>query len=305
MHQSLVKTSVIPDLNGTASFPSVIEVQTHGRCNAACSCCPYESVSADTQANKMSDKLLAAILDECAANKHQIAQIAPYLNNEPFLDKRMLDILRFIKAKIEVPVELSTNASALTSRTIDCLVGEHLVSTLRISFFGSTRQTYEARMQLPFDRVTRNIRNLLEASRNSPIVVEIIMITTADVTQGEVDLCRSTWEPLGAKVNLFGYLDRAGAGTEVNFLPFASDKRPVIGCDLNRPFERMSIMSDGTTIICSQDWRRETNLGNVQIDGIGGVWNGAAYEALRKTMCGTGAFMSSFICRRCKLAIFD
>jgi len=305
MHQSVAKAGVAPDLNGIASFPSVVEIQTHGRCNAACSCCPYDSVSESTRANRMSDELLAAILDECATNRHRIAQLVPYHNNEPFLDVRMLDILRFIRTRIEVPVELSTNVSALTPSTIASLVTEALASTLRVSFFGATRETYEARMKLPFDRATKNLRNLLEASRNSSVDVEVVMIASGDLTQTEVDLCRSMWEPLGAKVNIFGYLDRAGTSSEINFLPFAARKRPVVGCDLNRPFERMCILSDGSTVICSQDWLRETNLGNVRDDGIAAVWNGNAYAALRATMRGTGAFASDFLCRRCKLAIFE
>ncbi|WP_457281000.1 radical SAM/SPASM domain-containing protein [Polaromonas sp. P5_D5] len=305
MHQSVQKPGLFPDLNEAFSFPSVVEIQTHTRCNAKCICCPYEALSNAEHHGRMDDDLLWKILEDCVRNRERIAQIVPYHNNEPFLDKRMVEVLAFIKREIGAPVELATNASALVPALIDKLCSELFVSTLRISFFGGNPDSYERRMQLPWERSRRNIEYLLRSAQSIGMAVELVMVATSDLRQEEIDACRAIWTPLGAKVTIFGYLDRVGSGAVQNLLPYNAHKRRVIGCDLNRPFERICILSNGDCIICSQDWHREVILGNVADTDISTVWNSAAYEALRNRFTGAITPVDQNVCHRCKLAIFE
>lgn len=305
MQQSTLIDRLVPDLNETTSFPSVLEFQTQTRCNASCTCCPYDALKSATHHGRMADELLHKILDECVKHRSKIAQIVPYHNNEPFLDRRFIDVLRHIKRHVLVPTEVSTNASSLTKTVCEQICSESLIDTLRISFFGGTKENYEQRMGLSWERAVRNVNLLLEAASGSGMKIELVIVATHSVSEQEVFHMREEWEPKGARVMVFGYMDRAGSVSVLNRLPHHAHSRKLAGCDLNRPFERICITATGDCIICSQDWTRKEVLGNVTHSTIEAVWNGKLYATMRAKMTGAAEASSDFICRSCKLAIFQ
>ncbi len=297
------------ELGEDTPFPQVVELQTTNVCNARCSVCPYEATTATlTQKGRMPDELIGRLIAECAEHRDEIAQIVPYHNNEPFADKRMIDILRQFKHKVGAAIELSTNASLMVKSKSEVLAAENLVDSLRISFFGASMLTYEARMKgLSWSTSTKNIKDLLELVDRfaSSMRVEIILIADQGLTALEVETARKLWEPLGASVHLFGYLDRVGSNGERNLLPDHHLTATIHGCDLNRPFERICILTSGQTVLCSQDWKLETDLGNAMTTSISEIWNGDIYRNYRTALKGGTNPDRSFICRRCKLALFD
>ncbi|WP_029065336.1 hypothetical protein [Labrenzia sp. DG1229] len=84
---------------------------------------------------RMSDELLNRLLAEFKAHNAEITSLEPYLNNEPFLDKRFLSTLRQIRTWFEGNIEVSTNASLLTPDISRAIVDERLVSDFRFSRF--------------------------------------------------------------------------------------------------------------------------------------------------------------------------
>lgn len=301
----------LPPLNlgETTRFPRVIELQTTTVCNARCVTCPYESVYGDGPGTRMADGLLWKILYECREHRDEISQMVPYHNNEPLTDKRMSEVLRFIGTEIGVPVELSTNATLITSETKALELLRHLAGgTLRISFFGATPVSYEARMKrLSWQTARKNIERLLDVrARVCPSLnVEIIMIATAGLSPVEVAAAREMWEPMGAQVVVFGYLDRAGNMGTSNVLPRVRKTSRMIGCDLNRPFERINIDARGRAILCSQDWRGEVVLGDVNTSSIANVWNSSEYANIRAQVSGKTMATADLLCRTCKIAMFE
>lgn len=299
------------ELNETPQFPRCIEIQTTNICNARCGACPYAETTGLERKQRMDDTLFERIIAECSEHQGEIERLIPYLNNEPFADPSILDRLRLIRDRVSAHVELSTNASLLTPERSRALLEEDLVHTLRISMFGSDEVTYERRMhRLRWHRTFPNVEALLrtrrELQREDRVDVEMIMVGTPDLTAEEVAQARSLWNPLGAKVRIFGYLDRAANnGQARNLLPAHQGWGRLRGCELNRPFERMAIRVDGACVLCSQDWRAHTVLGNVTDQTLAEIWRSTAYSRVRRDVSGEGVAPADSLCRRCKLAIVE
>ena len=216
------------DIDLVPDFPKYVEIQTTSICNSFCSICPYGSVEHKFPKLNMEDSLIDKILDECEHHKDEIECVIPYVNNEPFLDKRMVDILRKIKSK-GLKVELSTNASALTEEIARAIVDENLIHDFRISFFASKKEDYQKLMpRLNYEHVVKNIKYFADYNRSkgSPIHTNIIMILLDDMDmQRNIDEAKDLF---GIEVRVFGYLDRAGANEKKNKLlteeEFSTDK---------------------------------------------------------------------------------
>jgi MoaA/NifB/PqqE/SkfB family radical SAM enzyme len=157
-------------------FPKYVEIQTNNRCNGYCTICPYETTQALKTRQEMKFDLIKSIIDQCAKNKECLDRIIPYVNNEPFIDKRMIDILRYIKSK-GIKVELSTNASLLTKNISDIIIKENLIHDFRISVFSSNKQEYAKIMTgLSFNTVYENITYFLEENKKQNNIISTKII---------------------------------------------------------------------------------------------------------------------------------
>lgn len=289
-------------------FPSTIEIQTTSACTARCGVCPHEAVTKESGVGLMPSSTLWKVLEDCASNREKLKWIIPYYNAEPFTDKRMLEVLRFIKHSVGCQVELSTNASLLTAGIAAAIVEERLIDLLRVSAFSAIKAEYEEAMfPLKWESTIANVKQMLEirSQRDSRMQVEIVLIGEPKLTRAAVDTARALWEPLGAIVKIFGYLDRAGNNEIANSLPVNHSWARVVGCDLSRPIDRMCLLRSGQATLCSQDWRGMTNLGNVNNASLAEIWRSSAYAVIRDQVSGVLMAPESLLCRKCKLAILD
>lgn len=288
-----------------SAFPKYIEIQTTSLCNANCTVCPYEAAEQKFGISRMSDTLLSDIISEIAEHRTSVYRVIPYLNNEPSLDPRLLEILRRLK-KENLSVELSTNFSGFTPSKMEAIAAEDLVEDLRISFFGGSRESYQSIMKdLDFEKVTRKLNYFLSIPGNAvlPKTVLILVLLPLMNIREEKQQLAALFPSL--PIRFFGYLDRAGnnAGFKNDLVlkPAGSSYR-LDGCSLKRPDERCCILANGDVIICSQDWNREVIIGNVGRQGIAALWNSSEMAAIRNKVFGKSTVDEDFICRRCKLA---
>ena len=285
-----------------SKFPKIIEIQTQSFCNGGCVVCPYKSL--DIKRNVMPDEILNKLLDEIAEHKEDVERVIPYLNNEPSFDKRMLDILRKIR-KSNITVEVSTNISNWKLEDLDSIIEEDLIQDFRVSFFGHNKELYESLMTgLNFDKTSEKVKYLLTANRkaNNKIDIEIIVVLlpTLDAEEIKKGLDELFDKP---KVHFFGFLDRCGKVEIAKNDLAKTDNMEVVGCSLNRPYERCCIYSNGNVVLCSQDWCQEVVIGNVYEHTIEEVWNSDKAKEIRKIVLGQKKCGKSFLCNKCKLAI--
>lgn len=284
------------------NFPSIIELQTQSICNANCIICPYEEISKKYEHKIMSNELIEKIIEECDKNSEKIERIIPYFNNEPSLDKRILQILKRIKKKKKHFIELSTNMSGFSNNDLLKIIEEELVDELRISIFASNQKDYKKIMpNLNFESTIKKTKFLIE--NNKKIDIKIIMILS-DVIDIKKNL-KEMKEIFSEKyIETFGFLDRAGS-VKVKSNKLIEELFQTRGCSLNRPYERINILATGEVVLCSNDWDREVNIGNVKESSLYDVWNSNIFEKHRNYINGHIEMPDKYICRKCKLLLLE
>jgi hypothetical protein len=287
-----------------AAFPRYVEFQTTSRCNARCTVCPMHWTADALPQGRMTDELLDRLLGELAEHADELLSVEPYLNNEPFMDRRFLDVLRRIRAFTGASVEVSTNATLLRPETADAVLEEGLVNDFRMSVFGADRETYESVMKLDWDRMTRNIthyaRRWVELGRPNQSRVVYVHNPTLQ-RPDEFERLRARWEPLGLGFINWAQLDRVGNVPFRQRDPMSVPGR-VTNCKMGYMRDRVAISYDGSVFLCCQDWSRVERIGSVRDGGIAGVWNGAARARHYRWIYGEDLAPPDHLCRNCELA---
>ena len=277
-------------------YPKVIEIQFHNLCNANCSICPYKSMN--YAPNKMTDELFDKFIEDIKGQS--IERIIPYLNNEPFLQEDFVERVRRIRgANPNAEIEISTNLMFFTKEKMLAL-REIGITEIRASVFGYAPETYKRMMPTANrDKAFETLQNLSEVFKETSTVVGIVMIDTGDIDESEFVSMKELADSLGFEFNRWGFLDRAknvsGRSNEFH-------RDDVIGCEQNRPTERMHILCDGRVIFCCQDWSHTCVCGNLNNNTISEIWNGDKYNALRTALF-SEEYSAPGICKDCKLAI--
>ncbi len=244
------------------------------------------------------------IVDEVAVHKKEVERIIPYMNNEPFLDARIIEILRYIKER-GIFVELSTNASVLDKAYTEQIVEEKLIDDFRISFFSGFASTYKTLMPgLDYVRTLENIKYFLNINRKkgNPVPVQIIQVMYKGMDLEAEKLKMKELFP-DVEIHYFGYLDRAGNMEYKNELAVKDySKASLQGCSLLRLEERFTITSRGNVILCSQDWLQKEIIGNVNKNEIQDIFLGNERREQLEKLYGQAKSEDSFLCKNCKLA---
>lgn len=281
-------------------FPRAIEIQTISACNAKCTVCPHPQVSRDLPSGLMDMPLFCRIIDQIDSVWR--CRIIPYLNNEPLLDPLIVERLRYVVSKFDNPeIELSTNVSALDPIKQAGLVGIPLAE-LRLSVFGFTETSHRNAMPgLRWAVVKQNLDYLVgnKALRHGIQRISIVMVDAPGLAEQDVQLAKCYCEEHDLEFNFWGFLDRAG---NVQRYSNAIYRTRIVGCEQNRPLERMHISHTGGVILCCQDWRWYNVIGNAKEQGLLDIWHSDAYNRYRRAIY-AGKGEQPDVCSRCKLSI--
>ncbi len=91
-----------------------VEIETVNRCNFACEFCPVNRTIDPRPFKLMEESLFKKIIDELGAMNWS-NYITLYSNNEPFMDKRIVEFIQYARAKVpKAYIHLTTNGSLLT-----------------------------------------------------------------------------------------------------------------------------------------------------------------------------------------------
>lgn len=285
-------------------FPSVIQVQTINRCNAACEFCPYPYTIHLQEKRVMDDALYSKIVDECAAEK-DLHDFVPMSKNEPLLDLKMEQRVAEFKAKAQPHqmVELVTNGSPLTPTRAKQLMDAG-VDLITVSINASDEETYNKVMVgLSWKQVMRNLDAI---SQMNLAKVNIYLRFVADQTnKRELRIFRKKW----SHFNLFQFNVNNRAGTVRNYEKmvmkyndFISRIRRVGGSRVYPVcpyvFSMVHVLENGDVPMCSNDWANREVIGNVRNQTIREIYNSPRMNHIRELMA-QGRFEEIEPCREC------
>jgi len=259
--------------------------------------------------------LFRKIVNEAAAEP-LLSSIVFELHNEPLLDERIFDWVKYIKSiGASKFVLIITNGELLDRFHPNDIVQSNL-DLLLISLNAHSKEMYESiNNGLDYDRVMNNVSSLLSNEATRPKLGMSFVVTEQNAH--EVYQATKYWKKQGVRTrvipeiaNRAGTLDnyeRFRLKTSYRGTPFLSRFRQrlmngaghVIGCHL--PFYQMIILFNGETIICSEDWNRATVVGNARTSHLREIWNSKKMNEIRRLML-RKRYEQIDSCQECSLA---
>ena len=261
-------------------FPSHVQIQTIGGCNAACVMCSMSIPEIRRlQRGTMSNELFERLATECAAHD-ECEELALYLQNEPLLDRELASRIRFAKDVSDgrLMTRIVTNGSLLTGACSRDLISAGL-DRIAISVNANSSAVYEAVMGgLSYERTIRNIESLLAIAPSSLFVSLTFMVTS--INEHEIADAIEYWSKRGVLCGAFGINTQGGTLQTYGAVRGASPAPSVRECYL--PIESMVILCNGDVLLCCTDWSRKSVVGSVANASLAEAWHTPELAALRR-----------------------
>lgn len=260
--------------------PATVQIQTQTGCNGRCIFCPNADVQrTDLEMGKMPPELFQGIVDQLAETQPE--RILPYLQNEPLLDARLPDFVRYITERIPKTTTLVTsNGAHLTEE-----MGERLVDAglkrLKVSLQSLDDETNRAIMGHAAQGVVHNVlafKRLLRAKR-SPMDLRVSTVVTTLNATGVAE-ARRFWRSHGIRLVTSAVENRGGNIENAGELNLGKPMERCLEC--MRPSRDMCILFNGQVVLCCVDWFRVNIMGDLREQPIVEVWNGEAYRRVRE-----------------------
>ncbi len=248
-----------------------IAVEFTNRCSARCQICPREQFTQRLQ--DMDWDLYKKVIDDAASYDIDMLNTCGY--GETFLDKLMFARLRYARKKLpDARIYVSSTCFQMDESKYR-EVAEY-VDILKISFYGMSRQTYEAshRGNLKYNVSLHNILGFLEYIAHSPKKPYVsILLTVTETNQGDVKTFIDYWTPLVDEVMVWKPHNFAG-GRRYRQIDRANQK------SCGRPFNGPPIITaSGKVSICCFDFNSQLIIGDMKTQTLEEVFHS---EALRK-----------------------
>jgi MoaA/NifB/PqqE/SkfB family radical SAM enzyme len=257
-------------------YPLDIQVETLAKCNAACTFCQYPDLT--RIGDKMSDEVIEKILIELETFPRDLPiSLTLYGVNEPFLDRRIWDLMRSITDRLpSAVIALNTNGAPLNERNIDRLA-EYRIARMSVSVNEYRKEPYEKLMAISFART-----------------LKVLEILNRKVATGKLTF------PVG--------MTRAGDGTidDLRFVAWAQHNYPNLSKNYTQQFSwvtadgapglrsaptgatcthwfDMTIRADGRVSFCCLDGHIAWPKGNVQTEALMDIYNKPEVKMLRQS----------------------
>lgn len=231
--------------NGSYPIFSVIEIETHNRCNNTCSFCPVNKNDDTREYKKMSVELFTSIIQQLKDLKYK-GSVGLYSNNEPLLDERLTDFARIAKEHLpEATIQIYTNGTLLT---VDKFVG--LMQYLDRIYIDN----YSDKLKL-----IKPVQEVHDYCVKNKVYLDRVRIRLRKLH--DVLSTRGGQAP-NRKNEQIQSLD--------------------VSCLL--PFRQMIVRPDGKISFCCNDALGKHTLGDLTKQRIEEVWNGEIYCGIRKNI---------------------
>lgn len=223
-----------------------VEIETYNRCNGLCDFCPV-NIKNDTRVEKLMDiGLFKKIIAELADIEYA-GSLCLYSNNEPFMDKRIVDMQRMVREKLpKAHLYLFTNGTLLT-----------LDKFLSI---------------IPY------LDEMIIDNYNDELVLNESVKKIADYCEEHPELIKKVTITLRKQHEVL--TSRGGDAPNMNcFSGFENDR-----CIF--PFKQIVIRPTGEVSLCCNDPLGKYTLGDLNTQSVLEVWYGNRYREFRRKIVG-------------------
>lgn len=221
-----------------------IEIETINRCNGTCDFCPVSAAHDIREKKLMEESVFRSIIEQLSDLDYS-GRLAIFSNNEPFLDKRIIDFNKYARQILKkARIHLFTNGSLLTLEKfieiipfLDELIIDNYNQELQMN--DKPKKIYEYCMSHP--ELRKKVTIVMRKER------EILTTRGGDAPN---------------RKNLKSYGD--------------------VKCVL--PYLQMVIRPDGKVSLCCNDPYGKETLGDVTKQSLYDIWYGKAFNEIRRKL---------------------
>jgi MoaA/NifB/PqqE/SkfB family radical SAM enzyme len=266
-------------------WPDIVQIESTNLCNAKCVFCPRDEMH--RRQGIMDFDLFRKVVDECAALG--ITHVRVHNYGEPFLDRELVEKVRYAKSKGIAEVGMISNGSLITEDVARGMIDAGL-DAINISVDAGGKEVFEStRLHLDFDTVIGNVRTLArlrkESGRTHPkLILSFVRQNDSSDEQAFID----EWRTVADKIHITDLHNWAGTlndRTEVQFPCY-------------RLWLTFTVLWDGRVSMCCADFDGRHIFGDLRTQSIAEVWNSPLYRAARREHLESGG---PGICRSCDL----
>jgi MoaA/NifB/PqqE/SkfB family radical SAM enzyme len=266
-------------------LPEIVQIESTNICNAKCVFCPRDEMH--RRQGIMSFDLFRKIVDECA--DLGITHVRVHNYGEPFVDRRLVEKVRYAKAKGIQEVGMISNGSLITEDVARGMI-EAGLDAINISVDASGKEVFEStRIGLKYDKVIANIERLVrirgELGRRRPkLILSFVRQNNSLDEQAFIE----HWRNIADKIHITDLHNWAGtlnAESDVNYPCY-------------RPWLTFTVLWDGRVSLCCADFDGRTVLGDLNTSTIKEIWNAEPYRNARRLHLESGG---PDVCRSCDL----
>jgi MoaA/NifB/PqqE/SkfB family radical SAM enzyme len=266
-------------------LPDIVQIESTNLCNAKCVFCPRDEMH--RRQGVMEMDLFVKVVDECAALG--ITHVRLHNYGEPFLDRQLVDKVRYAKQRGIAEVGMISNGSLITEDIARGLLDAGL-DAINISVDAAGKEVFErTRVHLEYDTVIENVRRLArmrrESGRKRP---KLILSFVRQGNTAEEQAFIEEWRPVADKIHVTDLHNWAGtlnARSDVRFPCY-------------RMWLTFTVLWDGRVSLCCADFDGRHILGDLRTSTIAEIWNSPVYRAVRRQQLRDGG---PEICRTCDL----
>jgi radical SAM protein with 4Fe4S-binding SPASM domain len=266
-------------------LPEIVQIESTNICNAKCVFCPRDEMQ--RRQGIMTVELFKKIVDECA--DLGITHIRMHNYGEAFMDRRLVEKVRYAKQKGIREVGMISNGSLITEPVARGMI-ETGLDAINISVDASGKEVFEAtRLGLKYDKVIANIERLLrirtESGKRRP---KLILSFVRQNNSADEAAFIEHWRTIADKIHVTDLHNWAGT------LNTESD----VNYPCYRPWLTFTVLWDGRVSLCCADFDGKTILGNLNSQTIAEIWNAEPYRNVRREHLESGG---PDVCRACDL----
>lgn len=266
-------------------LPDIVQIESTNLCNAKCVFCPRDEMHRRQGVMEMG--LFTKIVDECAVLG--IAHVRVHNYGEPFLDRQLVEKVRYAKSRGIPEVGMISNGSLITEEIAHGMI-EAGLDAINISVDAGGKDVFErTRIHLEYDTVIGNIRTLVrlrqELGRKRP---KLILSFVRQNNSADEQAFIQEWRGIADKIHINDLHNWAGA----------LDARSTVTFPCYRMWLTFTVLWDGRVSLCCADFDGRHILGDLRTSTITEVWNSPPYRAVRRQQLRDGG---PEICRSCDL----
>jgi MoaA/NifB/PqqE/SkfB family radical SAM enzyme len=240
-NSKLVRRALVATGRDEAPLPEIVQIESTNICNATCVFCPRDEMA--RKQGVMDMDLFKKVVDECV--ELGIEHVRMHNYGEPFVDRALVEKVRYAKRKGVPQVGMISNGSLITEEAARGMI-EAGLDAINISVDASGKEVFEkTRVGLKYDKVIANIERLLalreQAGTRRPKL--ILSFVRQDNSEDEHAFIEH-WRKRADKIHITDLHNWAGT----------LNQRSDVNYPCYRPWLTFTILWDGRVSLCCADF---------------------------------------------------